>query len=111
MKDIKVLKVGEKSYELCLTAKNAARVEKKIGNSVLTLLNKVDDNGKQTIPTMNELATLLSAEIISEQVDEEKALDIIDAFFDEGHDFGELFLLITEALGFLKVAPQTLQAK
>ena len=112
MKDIKVLKVGDKTYELCLTAKNAARVEKRIGKPILSLLNKQDEKGAQTIPTMAEIATLLSAEIISEEVDEEKALEIMDAFFDEGHNYGEILLLITEALGFLKVAPTVVpQAK
>jgi hypothetical protein len=109
MKDIKVLKVGDKTYELCLTARKAAIAEKKIGKSILSLLNKEqkeDESAVSIIPTMNELALILSAEIISEEVSEEKALEIMDQFFDEGHGFGDLFLLITEALGFLKVAPK-----
>lgn len=111
MKDIKQLKLSTgKTYELCLTVKNAAKVERELGCSILTVLNSVGvKEGKMVLPTMDQLAYLLKAEILNEDISKEDALEIMDQYIKDGQDLGSLFLLITEGLGFLKVAPTALK--
>lgn len=98
------LKIGEKTYELCLTAKKAAALEESTGKSVIDLLNRKDEKGNQSIPLLGNVALILAAEITNETVTKDMALDIMDKYFDEGHTVGELLEVITNSLGFLAVA-------
>ncbi len=101
MKKYYTLKVGEKSYNMRLTAGAIMSIEKKLGRPLFTALEHIQENMVETITTilwgalqpMNAGFTM------------EKAVELFDDYIDEGHSIEELMQEINalfEISGFFK---------
>lgn len=102
-----------KTFELGLKTKHAIALEKETGKSLFNLLG-IDEKGNKALPTLGDLVGVLFAEIDDPVI---KTLDDLYPYVDDYltcHTFADLTQLISDGLGFTKVAVKataTAQAK
>lgn len=95
------LTVGGEEYKLRLTASAIMSIEKKLGKSLFTALEHIQDNMVETVTAIlwGAMQPLNAGFTI------EKAYNLYDAYIDEGHSLEELMQEINglfEASGFFK---------
>ncbi len=101
MNQFYTLTVGDKCYQMRLTAKAIMDIEKKLGKSLFKALEQIQDNMIETITTiiwgamqpMNAGFTM------------EKATALFDDYIDEGHSVEELMKEVNglfEVSGFFR---------
>lgn len=95
------LTVGEKSYNMRLTASAIMSIEKKLGKPLFSALEHIQDNMIETITTIiwGAMQPLNAGFTL------EKANELFDQYIDDGHSIEELMLEINalfETSGFFK---------
>ena len=95
------LVVGENEYKLRLTASAIMSIEKKLGKSLFSALEHIQDNMVETVTTIlwGAMQPLNAGFTL------EKATALFDDYIDEGHSIEELMQEINslfEASGFFK---------
>lgn len=93
------LTVGEKSYNMRLTASAIMQIEKKLGKPFFKVLENIQDNMVETVTTIiwGAMQPLNAGFTI------EKAMTLFDDYIDDGHSIKELMdeiKHIIEASGF-----------
>ena len=101
MKTFYTLTVGKEEYKLRLTASAIMQIEKKLGRSLFSALENIQDNMIETIT-----AILWGAmQPLNHGFAFEKAAGLFDDYIDDGHSIEELMQEINglfEASGFFK---------
>lgn len=95
------LTVGGEEYRLRLTASAIMSIEKKLGKSLFSALENIQDNVIETVVTILWGA----AQPLNANFPYEKAAGLFDAYIDDGHSIEELMLEINalfEVSGFFK---------
>ena len=95
------LTVGEKTYQLRLTASAIMSIEKKLGKPLFTALEHIQDNMVETITTILWGAM----QPLNAGFTMEKAMALFDEYVDDGHSLEELMQEINglfEASGFFR---------
>lgn len=87
--------VGGEDYRLRLTTKATVDLEKKLGRNPLSAFV---DMGEGKLPTMSETALLLQAAMqpLNHGITEAKTYDLMDAYFEEGHNLFDLVPVLVE---------------
>ena len=101
MKSFYTLTIGGEEYKLRLTASAIMAIEKKLGKSLFTALEKIQDNMIETI------TTILWAAIqpFNANFTFDKATGLFDQYIDDGHSIEDLMYEVNslfEASGFFK---------
>lgn len=101
MKNFYTFTVGDEEYKLRLTASAIMQIEKKLGKSLFSALEGIQDNMIETIT-----AILWGAmQQFNSNFSFDKAASLFDQYIDEGHSVEDLMLEINalfEASGFFK---------
>jgi len=101
MKTFYTLTVGGEEYKMRLTAGAIMSIEKKLGKSLFTALEHIQDNMVEAIA-----AVIWGAmQPLNAGFSYEKAIELFDAYIDDGHSIEDLMQEINglfEASGFLK---------
>lgn len=89
--------VGGDIYKLQLKTKQCILLEKKLGQSPLELLMKLE-NGK--MPQLNDMITIITIGMMVHHgtVNENKVADLLDEYVEEGHSYMELLEVIVSLL-------------
>jgi hypothetical protein len=93
--------VGGEEYKLRLTASAIMAIEKKLGKSLFSALDSIQDNAIETITTIIWGAM----QPLNANFPFEKAAGIFDQYIDDGHSIEELIQEINalfEVSGFFK---------
>jgi hypothetical protein len=100
--------VGTNIYKLQLKTKQCILLEKKLGQSPLELLMKLED-GK--LPQLNDMITIITIGMMVHHngVNENKVADLLDEFVEEGHSYMELLEVIVSLLAKSGYINQELQ--
>lgn len=101
MKAFYILTIGGEEYKLRLTASAIMQIEKKLGQSLFTALENMQDNMIETVTTILWGAM----QPLNANFSFEKAADLFDQYIDDGHSIEELMLEIDAlfaASGFSK---------
>jgi len=99
MKTFYTLTIGGEEYKLRLTASAIMQIEKKLGKSLFTALEGIQDNMIETTITILWGAM----QPLNANFPFEKAAELYDDYIDDGHSVEELMLEINalfEASGF-----------
>ena len=101
MKTFYTLTVGGEEYKLRLTASAIMSIEKRLGKSLFTALENIQDNMVETI------ATILwgAMQPLNANFPFEKAMALFDQYIDDGKSIEELMQEVNalfEASGFFK---------
>ena len=101
MKIFHVLTVGGEEYKLRLTAGAIMSIEKKLGKSLFSALEGIQDNMVETV-----ISILWGAlQPLNANFPFEKAVELFDQYIDEGHSMEDLMQEINAlftASGFFK---------
>jgi len=101
MKNFYTFTVGSEDYKLRLTASAIMAIEKKLGKSLFSALENIQENMVETI-----IAILWGAmQPFNHGWSYEKTADLFDQYIDDDHSIEELMLEINnlfEASGFFK---------
>jgi len=95
------LTVGGEEYKLRLTASAIMQIEKKLGKSLFSALEKIQDNMIETITTVMWGAM----QPLNANTSIEKATGLFDQYIDDGHSIEDLMTEINalfETSGFFK---------
>lgn len=95
------LTVGEKSYNMRLTASAIMQIEKKLGKPLFSALEHIQDNMIETITTIIWGAM----QPLNAGFSQEDAIGLFDRYIDEGHSLEDLMQEINglfETSGFFK---------
>ena len=89
--------VGVNTYKLQLRTKQCILLEKKLGQSPLDLLMRLED-GK--LPQLNDMITIITVGMMVHQptMNENKVADLLDDYVEEGHRYMELLEVIVSLL-------------
>ena len=89
--------VGVNTYKLQLRTKQCSLLEKKLGQSPLDLLMRLED-GK--LPQLNDMITIITVGMMVHQptMNENKVADLLDDYVEEGHSYMELLEVIVSLL-------------
>lgn len=89
--------VGANMYKLQLKTKQCILLEKKLGQSPLTLLMAMED-GK--LPQLTDMITIIAIGMMVHQptMNENKVADLLDGYVEEGHSYMELLEVIVNLL-------------
>lgn len=89
--------VGANVYKLQLKTKQCILLEKKLGQSPLDLLMKLEDGG---LPTLNDMITIITIGMLvhNPSMNENKVADLLDEYVEDGHSYMELLEVIIELL-------------
>lgn len=89
--------VGVNTYKLQLRTKQCILLEKKLGQSPLDLLMRLED-GK--LPQLNDMITIITVGMMVHQptMNENKVADLLDDYVEEGHSYMELLEVIVSLL-------------
>jgi len=95
------LTVGDEEYKMRLTASSIMSIEKKLGKSLFSALEHIQDNMVETVTTIIWGAM----QPLNAGFTTEKAVALFDKFIDEGNSIEDMMLVINglfEASGFFK---------
>lgn len=101
MKNFYTITIGGEELKLRLTASSIMQIEKKLGKSLFTALENIQDNMIETITTI--LWGAMQA--FNANFSFDKAAGLFDQYIDDGHSIEELMQEINslfEASGFFK---------
>ena len=89
--------VGTNIYKLQLKTKQCILLEKKLGQSPLDLLMKLEDG---TLPQLNDMITIITIGMMVHQptMNENRVADLLDEYVEDGHSYMELLEVIIELL-------------
>lgn len=89
--------VGANIYKLQLKTKQCILLEKKLGQSPLDLLMKLEDG---TLPQLNDMITIITIGMLVHHpsMNENKVADLLDEYVEDGHSYMELLEVITRLL-------------
>lgn len=89
--------VGANIYKLQLKTKQCILLEKKLGQSPLDLLMKLEDG---TLPQLNDMITIITIGMLIHHpsMNENKVADLLDEYVEDGHSYMELLEVIVELL-------------
>ena len=89
--------VGTNIYKLQLKTKQCILLEKKLGQSPLDLLMKLEDGG---LPTLNDMITIITIGMLvhNPSMNENRVADLLDEYVEDGHSYMELLEVIVELL-------------
>ena len=89
--------VGTNIYKLQLKTKQCILLEKKLGQSPLDLLMKLEDG---TLPQLNDMITIITIGMLVHHpsMNENKVADLLDEYVEDGHSYMELLEVIVELL-------------
>lgn len=89
--------VGANVYKLQLKTKQCILLEKKLGQSPLDLLMKLEDG---TLPQLNDMITIITIGMLVHHpsMNENKVADLLDEYVEDGHSYMELLEVITRLL-------------
>ena len=89
--------VGANVYKLQLKTKQCILLEKKLGQSPLDLLMKLEDG---TLPQLNDMITIIAIGMLVHHpsMNENKVADLLDEYVEDGHSYMELLEVITRLL-------------
>ena len=89
--------VGVNTYKLQLKTKQCILLEKKLGQSPLDLLMKLED-GK--LPQLGDMIVIITVAMMMHQptMNENKVADVLDEYVEEGHSYMELLEVIVNLL-------------
>ena len=89
--------VGTNVYKLQLKTKQCILLEKKLGQSPLEMLMKLEDGG---LPTLNDMITIITIGMLvhNPSMNENKVADLLDEYVEDGHSYMELLEVIVELL-------------
>ena len=89
--------VGANIYKLQLKTKQCILLEKKLGQSPLDLLMKLEDG---TLPQLNDMITIITIGMLvhNPSMNENKVADLLDEYVEDGHSYMELLEVIVELL-------------
>jgi len=102
MKTFHTLKVGENEYKLRLTASAIMAIEKKLGKSLFSALENIQDNMIETITTIIWGAL----QPFNANFPFDKAAELFDDYIDDGNSIEDLMQEINtlfETSGFFKM--------
>lgn len=85
--------VGTNIYKLQLKTKQCILLEKKLGQSPLDLLMKLEDG---TLPQLNDMITIITIGMLVHHpsMNENKVADLLDEYVEDGHSYMELLEVI-----------------
>lgn len=97
------LKVGDESYKLKLTTKTSVALERNLGYNPISMLMDID---KGKMPKLGDLLIILQAALqkYHHGIDANKAMDIFDAYVEDGHSMFDLipvFVEVFEQSGYI----------
>lgn len=89
--------VGTNIYKLQLKTKQCILLEKKLGQSPLEMLMKLEDGG---LPTLNDMITIITIGMLvhNPSMNENRVADLLDEYVEDGHSYMELLEVIIELL-------------
>ena len=89
--------VGTNIYKLQLKTKQCILLEKKLGQSPLDLLMKLEDG---TLPQLNDMITIITIGMLvhNPSMNENRVADLLDEYVEDGHSYMELLEVIVELL-------------
>lgn len=89
--------VGTNIYKLQLKTKQCILLEKKLGQSPLEMLMKLEDGG---LPTLNDMITIITIGMLvhNPSMNENRVADLLDEYVEDGHSYMELLQVIIELL-------------
>ena len=89
--------VGANIYKLQLKTKQCILLEKKLGQSPLEMLMKLEDGG---LPTLNDMITIITIGMLvhNPSMNENRVADLLDEYVEDGHSYMELLEVITRLL-------------
>lgn len=89
--------VGANVYKLQLKTKQCILLEKKLGQSPLDLLMKLEDGA---LPQLNDMITIIAIGMLvyHPSMNENKVADLLDEYVEDGHSYMELLEVITRLL-------------
>ena len=89
--------VGANIYKLQLKTKQCILLEKKLGQSPLDLLMKLEDG---TLPQLNDMITIITIGMLihNPSMNENRVADLLDEYVEDGHSYMELLEVIVELL-------------
>lgn len=89
--------VGTNIYKLQLKTKQCILLEKKLGQSPLEMLMKLEDGG---LPTLNDMITIITIGMLvhNPSMNENRVADLLDEYVEDGHSYMELLEVIVELL-------------
>ena len=89
--------VGANIYKLQLKTKQCILLEKKLGQSPLDLLMKLEEG---TLPQLNDMITIITIGMLihNPSMNEYKVADLLDEYVEDGHSYMELLEVIVELL-------------
>ena len=96
-----VWKVENEEYKLRLTASAILAAEKRLGKSIFTALQEMEENLLETVTVVLWAAM----QPLNHGITQEQVYALYDAYIDEGHSMEDLLLVVTqlfEASGFFK---------
>lgn len=89
--------VGTEVYKLQLKTKQCIVLEKKLGQSPLEMLMKLENGG---LPSLGDMITIITIGMMVHQptMNENKVADLLDEYVEEGHSYMELLEVIIALL-------------
>lgn len=89
--------VGTEIFKLQLKTKQCILLEKKLGQSPLEMLMKLENGG---LPTLNDMITIITVAMMVHQptMNEAKVADLLDQYVEDGHSYMELLEIIIALL-------------
>lgn len=89
--------VGTEIFKLQLKTKQCILLEKKLGQSPLEMLMKLENGG---LPTLNDMITIITVAMMVHQptMNENKVADLLDQYVEDGHSYMELLEIIIALL-------------
>ena len=89
--------VGTEVYKLQLKTKQCIVLEKKLGQSPLEMLMKLENGG---LPSLGDMITIITIGMMVHQptMNENKVADLLDMYVEEGHSYMELLEVIIALL-------------
>ena len=89
--------VGTNIYKLQLKTKQCILLEKKLGQSPLEMLMKLEDG---TLPQLNDMITIITIGMLvhNPSMNENRVADLLDEYVEDGHSYMELLEVIVELL-------------
>jgi len=97
MKTSHAITTGGKEYPLRLTTGAVMSIEKKLGKSMLTALENIEENMVETIVTILWGAM----QPLNDNISFEDTMNLIDEYIDEGNTFDDMMY---EVIAFLSMS-------
>ena len=89
--------VGTQIFKLQIKTKQAMILEKKLGQSPLEMLIKLEDGG---LPSLTDMITIIAVGMLMyhPSMNENKVADLLDEYVEDGHSYMELLEVIIELM-------------